>query len=60
MTDDTDLIAEIETAIPDAKKNLSFGGEGEGLIEVMERSEREAHHRGAHDGEHPTCPVCND
>ena len=53
-------IQEIEDAIPDERKNLSFGDEDEGLIDVMEQSEREAHERGAHDDDHPTCPICND
>ena len=53
-------IKEIEDAIPEEMKNLSFGGEDEGLIDVMDRSERKAHERGSHDGNHPTCPVCNE
>ena len=52
-------LEEIEDAIPDERKNLSFGDEGEGLIDVMERSERKAHEYGSHDGTHPTCPLCN-
>jgi hypothetical protein len=41
------------------RRHLSFGGEGESIIDVMERAEIEAHDRGQHDGEHDTCPVCN-
>jgi len=59
MTDPKPTIEELEDAIPDEKKNLSFGNEDEGLIDVMEQSEREAHKRGAHDGTHPTCPLCD-
>jgi hypothetical protein len=54
-----ELIAEIEEAIPDERKNLSFGDEGESIVDVMEQSERKMHRRGGHDGEHPTCPLCN-
>ena len=52
-------IEEVEAQIPDDRKNLSFGGEGEDIIDVMEQSEVDAHERGAHDAEHPTCPKCN-
>lgn len=53
-------IQEIEDAIPDERKNMSFGGEGEDVIDVMERSEKRSHHQGYHDEyEHPTCPLCN-
>jgi hypothetical protein len=52
-------IKEIEDAIPQERKNLSFGGPGEDIIDVMEQSEIDAHERGAHDGDHPTCPLCN-
>ena len=41
------------------RKNLSFGEEGEDIIDVMEQSEIDAHERGAHDGDHTTCPECN-
>jgi hypothetical protein len=57
---DKPTLEELEAQIPEERKNLSFGDADEGLIDVMEQSEREAHERGAHDGEHPTCPVCND
>jgi hypothetical protein len=57
---DKPTIEELEAQIPEDRKNLSFGGEGEDIIDVMEQSERDAHERGAHDGDHPTCPVCND
>jgi len=60
MTDPKPTIEELEDAIPDERKNLSFGDEDEGLIDVMEQSEIDAHERGAHDGDHPTCPLCND
>jgi len=60
MTDPKPTIEELEDAIRDERKNLSFGGEEEGLIDVMEQSEIDAHERGAHDGDHPTCPLCND
>ena len=53
-------IEEIEDAIPEERKNPSFGDEGEGIIDVMERWEIDDHERGAHDGDHPTCPKCND
>lgn len=41
------------------RRHLSFGDEGESIIDVMEQAEIEAHDRGQHDGEHDTCPVCN-
>ena len=59
MTDPKPTIEELEDTIPDEKKNLSFGDEDEGLIDVMEQSERKAHKRGTHDGTHPTCPLCD-
>lgn len=53
-------IQEIEDAIPDKRKNMSFGGEGEDVIDVMEQSEKRSHRQGYHDEyEHPTCPLCN-
>jgi len=54
-------LEEIEESMPEERKNLSFGGPDEGIIDVMERAEKDAHHRGQHmDEEHPTCPFCSD
>lgn len=43
--DDKPTIAEIEEAIPDERKNLSFGGPDEDILDVMDRMEekREAY-----------------
>lgn len=54
-------IEEIEDQIPEERKKMSFGGEDESIIDVMEQSEKDAHHRGRHlNEEHPTCPLCPD
>lgn len=61
-TERTLTLEEIEESIPEERKNLSFGGGAdEGIIDVMEQTEKDAHHRGQHmDEEHPTCPFCPD
>jgi len=51
-------IAEIEEAIPEERKNLSFGGSDEGLIDVMEREDKKAHKRGLHEEPREECPLC--
>ena len=58
---DKPTIEEIESAIPDERKELSFGGPDEGIIDVMERHEKEQHHRGEHmDDALETFPLCPD
>lgn len=40
-------------------KNLSFGGEDEGLIDVLDRADKDSHRRGYHDDEPAAgCPLC--
>lgn len=39
-------------------KEMSFGGEGEGLIDVLDRADIDAHERGLHDEHHAGCPRC--
>jgi len=39
MSDDKPTIKEIEEAIPDERKNLSFGGPDEDILDVMDRWE---------------------
>jgi len=57
----TELIEDIEDAIPDERKNLSFGGPDQDVIDVMDEMEKEQHHRGEHmDDELATCPFCPD
>jgi len=57
----TDPIKEIEDAIPDERKNLSFGDPDQDIIDVMDEAEKEQHHRGEHmDDELETCPFCPD
>jgi hypothetical protein len=41
MTDDKPTIEEIEDAIPEVRKNLSFGGPDEDILDVMDRWEDE-------------------
>lgn len=54
-----DLIEQIESEIPDERKNLSFGGEGESIIDVMDRADEDAHKRGLHEDEpRADCPLC--
>ena len=60
MTDSKPTMDELEASIPEERKNLSFGGEGESIIDVMEQHETDMHERGNHDGDHPTCPVCDE
>jgi hypothetical protein len=58
---DKPTIEEIEDQIPEERKKMSFGGDGEDIIDVMDQSEKDAHHRGRHvDEKHPTCPLCPD
>lgn len=55
------LIEQIEDAIPEDRKKMSFGGDGEDVIDVMENCERDMHKAGRHpDNEHPTCPLCKE
>jgi hypothetical protein len=59
MSDDSPpAIEKIESAIPEERKNMSFGGEGEGLIDVIERCERKRHERQGHDGTASDCAKC--
>jgi len=52
---------EIEDAIPDDRMHMSFGDEGEDIIDVMDDIEKEQHHRGKHmDEDLETCPYCPD
>jgi len=37
MSDDKPTIEEIEDAIPEERKNLSFGGPDEDILDVMDR-----------------------
>jgi len=61
MNDNNELIDQIEDAIPEERKNLSFGGEGESVIDVMANCERDLHKAGQHpDNEHQTCPLCRE
>jgi len=41
MSDDKPTIGEIEDAIPEERKNLSFGGPDEDILDVMDRWEDE-------------------
>jgi hypothetical protein len=41
MTDGKPAIEEIEDAIPEERKNLSFGGPDEDILDVMDRWEDE-------------------
>jgi hypothetical protein len=57
---DDEIIEEIEDVIPDERKNLSFGGPDEGIIDVLEDADKRAHERGAHEGdERADCPLCD-
>lgn len=59
--DQLPTMEEIEDAIPEDRKKLSFGGPDEGIIDVMDRMEEEAHWKGRHmDEELETCPACPD
>jgi len=61
MHDELPTMEEIEAEIPDDRKNLSFGGEGESVLDVMDRKDKEAHHRGQHmNEENECCPWCPD
>jgi|APHM01.1.fsa_nt_gi hypothetical protein len=52
-------INEIEQAIPDERKSMSFGDSDELLGDVLDQADRDAHERGQHDGEnHADCPLC--
>lgn len=58
-TESQPTIDEIEDAIPDERKNMSFGDADESLIDVLEKADKEAHERGQHDGEmYHDCPLC--
>jgi len=60
MTDPV-TIKDVEKAIPDDRKNLSFGDDGEDVLDVMDRMDKEAHHNGRHmNDEHECCPFCPD
>jgi hypothetical protein len=59
MTDEN-IIEDIEEAIPEERKNLSFGGPDEGLVDVLEDADEQAHKRGAHEGDkRADCPLCD-
>lgn len=63
MTDQENkpTLQEIEDSIPDDRKNLSFGGLDEGLMDVMDQHEVEMHERGHHDDEAlESCPQCQE
>jgi hypothetical protein len=51
-------IEEIEEAIPDEQKNMSFGGPDEDIIDVMIQAERKTHEYQDHDGSFEDCPEC--
>lgn len=54
-------LQEIEESIPDERKNLSFGGPEQGLMDVMDEHEVDMHERGHHDEEAlETCPRCQE
>jgi len=54
-------IKEIEETIPDDRKKLSFGGGNEGILDVMDRMDKEDHHNGRHmNDEKECCPFCPD
>jgi len=56
-----DLIEQIEAEIPDERKNLSFGGSDETIIDVMDQADRDAHKRGLHnDDPRADCPLCKE
>jgi len=60
MTENNPTIEEIEESIPEERKKMSFGGDGEDIIDVMEQSEVAMHKQGRHpENEHDTCPMCN-
>jgi len=42
MSEKRPTIEEMEEAIPDERKNLSFGGPDEDILDVMDRWEEEA------------------
>jgi hypothetical protein len=61
MSEPKPTLEEIEDAIPEERKNLSFGGPDEGLIDVMEKHEKKQHDRGKHiDNKLESCPLCPD
>jgi len=61
MNDKLPTMEEIEAQIPDERKNMSFGDEGETIIDVMDEHEKEQHHRGKHmEDELSSCPFCPD
>jgi hypothetical protein len=41
MSDDKPTIEEIEEAIPEERKNMSFGGPDEDILDVMDRMDSE-------------------
>lgn len=42
------------------RRHLSFGGEGETILDVMDRADIDAHESGLHDEHHPGCPLCEE
>ena len=60
-SDELPTIEEIEEQIPEDRKHMSFGGEGETIIDVMDDIEKEQHHHGKHmDEPLGSCPYCPD
>lgn len=64
MQDSNDELNELEQAAEDAlgikiQREMSFGGEGEGLTDVLDRADEDSHRRGYHDDEPAAgCPLC--
>ena len=40
------------------RREMSFGGEGESILDVLDRADIDAHERGMHDEYHAGCPRC--
>lgn len=60
MTDELDAEFERLTG-RSPKKDLSFGAEGESIIDVLDRADLEAHGRGLHDDmPRAGCPACEE
>lgn len=59
MSEETGVtIEEIEEAIPDERKNMSFGGPDEDIIDVMIQAEQDRHERQGHEGTFEDCSEC--
>jgi len=62
MSDDQPSIEEIEAAIPDDRKHMSFGGPDEDILDVMDRMDKRAEElrdgesRDGNDGVRPVPP----